>query len=224
MTSFLGSARTSRIALFALGTLMLCAVSAYGATLITSAQIRDNTIQSRDVRNGTLGVVDLSVAARRALKGAKGATGATGPAGPAGASGGTGAAGPRGLSAWDTIPSGTTITNAFRHTMASNVAGSFQYTIQLPGIAPTKMVNADVNFAPAAGVSDGDAACTGTLTAPTAPPGKVCLYVNFTETGTTALNGIVSPEFGDRMFSIVWNDTGADAQAGVAASWAYTAP
>ncbi len=76
--------------------------TAWAAATITSASIKDGSIQSRDiangrlgvagvdVRDGSLGVVDLSAAARRALRGA------SGPAGPAGATGATGATGPAG--------------------------------------------------------------------------------------------------------------------------------
>lgn len=45
---------------------------------VRSTEIRDGGVRSRDVRNRTLGVRDLSIAARQSLRGA---TGATGPAG-----------------------------------------------------------------------------------------------------------------------------------------------
>jgi collagen triple helix repeat protein len=84
---------------------------AFAGQFVTSAQIKDQTIQSRDidtgavasneVRNGSLVLGDLSVDARNALKGqtgAKGATGATGAKGDTGAKGADGKDGKDGLS------------------------------------------------------------------------------------------------------------------------------
>ena len=64
--------------------------TAYAAVVITGANVKDGSlrsadiadgrhgVQSRDVKNGSLGVIDLSAAARARLKGNAGATGATG--------------------------------------------------------------------------------------------------------------------------------------------------
>src|SRR3954468_21273931 len=46
---------------------------------VSSSEIRNGGVRSRDVRDRTLGVKDLSIAARKSLRGA------TGPTGPAGA-------------------------------------------------------------------------------------------------------------------------------------------
>ncbi len=80
--------------------------------LITGRDIRDGSITSADVSNGTLRLRDLRPAARRALRGAQGPRGPQGPAGvtsaergregaqgvqgPQGPQGATGPAGPRG--------------------------------------------------------------------------------------------------------------------------------
>ena len=48
---------------------------AYAATQITSAQIKDGTIQAKDIKRGTITTTNLSAAAKKAM---------TGPAGPAG--------------------------------------------------------------------------------------------------------------------------------------------
>lgn len=72
---------------------------AVAGVMITGKQIKDGTVTSADVKDRTLGVGDLSPAARNSLQGAPGATGANGPpgaTGPAGATGATGAAGPTG--------------------------------------------------------------------------------------------------------------------------------
>jgi len=85
--------------------------TAYAAVIITGANVKDgslrsgdiadgfNGVQSRDVKDASLGTIDLSAAARSALKGnagpagATGASGAAGPTGAAGTAGATGAAG-----------------------------------------------------------------------------------------------------------------------------------
>jgi hypothetical protein len=87
--------------------LVIAAVAAGGGApvQITGDQIKDGTIDSRDIKNGTIKLVDLASSTRVTLKGETGDTGATGPSGPKGATGAagqqgaqgaTGAAGPAG--------------------------------------------------------------------------------------------------------------------------------
>ncbi|MEO5576420.1 MAG: hypothetical protein ABIR67_05840 [Gaiellaceae bacterium] len=67
--------------------------------LITGSQIKDGTIQSRDIQNGTIRRTDLGAAMLSSLQGdggPRGAQGIAGPAGPAGPQGATGAPGPQG--------------------------------------------------------------------------------------------------------------------------------
>jgi len=72
--------------------------------LITGAQIKDGTIESRYVKNGAITRLDIADATEAALRGQRGPRGAAGmqgvagPAGPAGPQGATGAAGPAGPS------------------------------------------------------------------------------------------------------------------------------
>jgi hypothetical protein len=72
------------VALLAL--VMATTGSAVAASLITSKQIKDGTIQTKDI----------SKKAQKALKGKRGATGPAGAAGPAGPQGPAGAAGAKG--------------------------------------------------------------------------------------------------------------------------------
>jgi hypothetical protein len=74
-----------------------------------------NSVGTRQVVNGSLGTIDMSASARRALKGnkgakgaagLKGATGAPGPAGPQGAQGPPGAQGAQGPPGPSTGPAG----------------------------------------------------------------------------------------------------------------------
>ena len=64
--------------------------------LITSAQIKDGTIASRDIKNGSIGKADMSVNALSSLRGPRGLAGAAGPQGAAGAQGAQGPAGVQG--------------------------------------------------------------------------------------------------------------------------------
>ena len=63
--------------------------------LITGAQVKDGTIESRDIKNGSIGRADIADAAEAAFRGQRGAVGAQGPVGPAGVQG---PAGPQGTS------------------------------------------------------------------------------------------------------------------------------
>jgi hypothetical protein len=77
-----------KIAVAVIGTALVVAAtaSAGAVALITSANIKDGTIQT----------VDLSAKAKRALKGSRGPAGARGAAGAAGATGPAGSQGPPG--------------------------------------------------------------------------------------------------------------------------------
>jgi len=70
--------------------------SAYAATKITGANIKDGTVTGRDVKNRSLGVAKLSPAAVSALARAQGADGSQGPKGDRGEPGPSGPAGPAG--------------------------------------------------------------------------------------------------------------------------------
>ena len=83
-------------------TVSLSAGGAYAATLIGTAQLKNNSVTSAKIKDKTITAKDLSPAAKKALTGPAGATGAagaTGPAGPAGGTGATGATGATGSSA-----------------------------------------------------------------------------------------------------------------------------
>ncbi len=61
--------------------------TSYAAVKITGSNIADGSVTTKDVKNKTLNLKDLSPATKGKLKGAPGAKGATGPAGPAGPAG-----------------------------------------------------------------------------------------------------------------------------------------
>ena len=144
----------------------------------------------------------------------------SGPAGPTGA---TGASGPRGVSAWDVIPSGQTVTGNFGLS-DSYAIGSYYQSISIPARATAALTTEQINFSADAfaATTDDDATCTGTAAAPTAPAGKVCMYL-YQQSGSVGLNGFQAQNLAAQTFYIVWNVASAGA-AQMAFTWAYTAP
>ena len=80
---------------------LACGGSATAGSLITGAQIRDDSVTGADIRDGSVSSADLGAAARAAAsrrgpRGPRGKTGKAGKAGPAGPIGLTGPVGPVG--------------------------------------------------------------------------------------------------------------------------------
>ena len=217
-------------------------------------------VTSAQIKNGTIKLKDLSRAVRKALlndtgptgprgatgptgpKGAKGATGAKGTTGAKGATGATGATGQAGASVFDggSIPSGATITGAWGGRYITAVEGSQQnsylLSVSFPLPAPVALTDAKVQFgASTAGpVGDADPACTGSVANPTAPAGKVCIYVNEGPNGTRSnvtLTGFklsaagVNTEADRYGFEVRMVDAGTvPGTLRAEGTWAYTAP
>ena len=215
-----GSTSIAFVALFI--ALVGGAVALPGANTVDSGDIKDNTVRSRDIRNKTIQVKDISVAARKALKGA---TGATGPRGAAGTSIFT-----------SSIPSGRTVAGAWGgRYIAPQLAVNNSYLISssFPVKAPAGLSDTQVNAAPNAAAGDPDATCTGSSDNPTAPAGKVCIYIsranNAQVTGFRLTNpGVAGTSRGDAYgFIVRILDTGTvgnTATTNAEGTWAYTAP
>lgn len=121
------------------------------------------------------------------------------------------------------IPSGTTVTGeiTFDGHQPNNTT-SDRLGIDLPGTAPVALTSATVNFA--TGGTDNDATCTGSATAPTAPPGKVCIYLSGAGSGVSDFDGRVGL-LPTRHFMVSFKPLGSDnGDMTFLASWAYTAP
>jgi hypothetical protein len=115
------------------------------------------------------------------------------------------------------------------------VAGAdYTTTIQLPGLVPTPgLSSVDVNFAADGNLetTDDDASCTGSLIAPTAPPGKLCMYPDNTGfpvplglRNVVQVNGSAITEATARgVFQVNWSSP-AIGDMYVGFSYAYTAP
>ena len=154
--------------------------------------------------------------------------GGAGGSGLAGAPGPTGQAGARGFSAWDAIPSGQTVTGSTiwdEAVIADNQ--DFRIYVPFPGKAtPAITLSTMINFASDSwdDTIDDDATCTGTKLAPTAPPGKVCIYRhgnNFAD-NVSGNDNYVNGRDGFYVDAMSNGTPGQDMN--VAFSWAYTAP
>ena len=156
------------------------------------------------------------------LLAAAGATGPAGLQGPAGAKGDTGPAGPAG----GPIPSGGTVTGIAEWEFGTSTEGA-TFSVQLPGDPGKILTQTDVNFSSHGNqgpgvVADADRECTGTVFNPTAPPGRVCLYLWGYAQGTYDL---VGGAYNLRVpaFYVTWHSSNPNGIS-VEASWAYTAP
>lgn len=211
-------APSPRTVVLVLAAAVMLLVSATGGAvagrLITGKQIKDGSIAKRDLAPSA-----------RGLQGPQGEAGPQGAPGQAGQDGAQGDPGPRGFSAWEAIPSGVTVTGeVFYDSSTTGSNGTDTTSVSLPGVAPVALSLTEVNFkAGTPNAADSDAACTGTAAAPTAPPGKVCLYSNGTS-GLTLMNGRIGV-LPKRGFTIEWKPSltaGTDMYLDIA--WAYTAP
>jgi hypothetical protein len=181
--------------------------TAYAAKLITSQDIKNSTIRSVDVKNGslrgadlkdgTVGLADLSPAVKSAIS-----------------------------SSWDpskTLVRGQTITGSTYYQIDSSSAGQqLNQTVAFPARAPAALKSA--NFAPdtSAATTDDDPTCTGTYSAPTAPPGQLCAYSESTF-GVTAVNLTTLFPGEDKGFVVRATAAGAGGIT-IDMSWAYRAP
>ena len=124
-----------------------------------------------------------------------------------------------------TIPSGMTVTG-FRIWEGPAVANNalIQFTVDLPAQAPS--APSDVNFASSVYAIDDDLTCTGTSSAPTAPAGKVCIYIYGVLNIDTASGSVGVAAFADRAFAVAFltNTASVGADTYLYFSWAYRAP
>ena len=170
----------------------------------------------------------------RGLPGPVGPTGAAGPAGPAGSPGpagprgAAGEPGPRGVAAWERIPSGVTVTDVFMLDSATpGSTGSDVLTLRLPGLPASALGWDDVSFgADSPQVRDADPACTGSNEDPTAPPGKICLYLTDRPLRMSEIEGIAVGTRPVPSFFVTYRPATSEAglEMFMGGTWAYTAP
>jgi hypothetical protein len=163
--------------------------SAMAARLITGAEIKDGSVRARDARNGSLGGRDFRRGSiggkafkRSSLTGRVVRLGSIEPKDLAGAGRALATA------AGATIAPGKTMKGVWggRFTTPYNSSNreeadrnSHVLFVSFPAPVPEPLAADEVNFKSAgAKTADPDAGCNGTLSAPSAPPGKVCVYLN----------------------------------------------
>jgi hypothetical protein len=133
------------------------------------------------------------------------------------------------------VPGGKTLTGAWMIQVvpepgpARNLIGETLVSFPVP--APVALTNANIRFAPtaAATLSSRDSTCKGTVNNPTAPRGKVCIYVsnandqgpNFGFRNGTASGFNIHANNRRHGFRISAQGTG---NLFIAGTWAYTAP
>jgi len=194
------------------------------ASLIDGSQIAKNTLPGDRVKTNSLSGAQIN---ERILGKVPNAATAD-VARNAGRLGGLPAAGYDSLRQ-QTIPSGTTVIGAFGISSRVPVGGGgpndVREVVSLPGLASADLTDATVNFANAAGAADADGTCAGSAATPSAPPGKVCLYLSATQGAGTTVDGAAIPQLaGSRQGFVVHAATGAGSDTGVFGTWAYTAP
>ena len=217
---------------------------------IPANRLKAGSITGKQINEQTLGNVPSATRAQRVTLAdrATNAQRATN-ADNALALGGTAAAGYLSFAS-RSIPSGVTVTGAFgigsnvtvavtttivqppgadasTPTAATSVAAmtsDIRQVVQLPGPAPADLSDATVNFANA-GAADADPACSGTAAAPTAPAGKVCLYLSSAAGAGTIVDGQAIPGLaGSRSGFVVHAANTTLGEVGAFGTWAYTAP
>jgi hypothetical protein len=125
----------------------------------------------------------------------------------------------------DPLPSGKTETGAWSIFDGSTTAPAFA-GVTLPFRAPVALSDTTVNFqANSNGIaSDDDSACAGTAQTPSAPPGKVCIYLaGGSQASASALSGHAIGLPGPSAVGFEIDSTVADTATGKG-TWAYTAP
>ncbi|MCU1398284.1 MAG: hypothetical protein JWN62_1393 [Acidimicrobiales bacterium] len=141
--------------------------------------------------------------------------------------GGGGAQGPQGLqgpASYDKIPSGKTVVGFEAYDADATMANSVHnFIVHLPGKAGVNLTDATVNFANTftPTTPENDVACTGTFAAPTAPVGKVCLYLS-PKLSLNKVYGFGVTALKDTAFDVAINTNLGDNY--VELTWAYTAP
>lgn len=143
------------------------------------------------------------------------------------ASGGSPRPAPAAIAALATIPSGVTVTGEYvldSHQPTTPFPSSDVFAITLPGVAPVALTPATVNFAAGSPSGDADPACTGSYGVPTAPRGKVCIYVSLS--GGLALPGPIgySATLPTKAFHVIFTPSTTGGDLYLYLTWAYTAP
>jgi hypothetical protein len=202
----------------AIAAVIVSSPSQLGKNVVTGKKIKKNAVTSKKVKDHSLLGKDFKSGQL-----------------PAGAKGDKGDKGDPGTSVFaSSLPSGQTMKGVWGGRFPTPTANTYQDSprIGFPVPAPAGLTDAQVSF-PAgtanAAPADLDPTCTGTAEAPTAPAGKVCVYVDSQSASVTSL--VAQQLDGENSeqsklgFGVVVTATGAANASTVArGTWAYTAP
>lgn len=202
---------------------------------VGSRELRDNAVRSVDIRNGTLRAPDFARGVLARTTGPQGPAGAAGPQGPEGRQGPVGvpgrpgvqgAAGPAGRNASQPLQSGETVYGVLGgEALATTSANGLQQWISLPAPAPAVLDNAHIGIEQNTMTADADPDCTGTVDAPTAPAGQLCIYfLQHDPAMCQDETGFAAPQLGRYGFVFRIALEGMSGSCLVQGVWVYTAP
>lgn len=120
------------------------------------------------------------------------------------------------------IPSGRTVIGGW-DVWEDSATNAATRVVSLPADAGVELTDECVNFNPGPTQVDDDPSCAGSVAEPTAPPGRVCLYVN---PGAIAavLAGQAAVATGTARRHTFAIATAANGDGIASGTWAYTAP
>lgn len=185
---------------------------------VGTKQIKNDAVTSKKVKNNSLSVGDFRASQRSRLRGPRGFQGPQGSQGPKGPQG------EPGRSALATLRSGETLEGGFAlDTQASGPAGGdYGAWVPFPISLEQTVTSAQMTV-----VQPGETSptCTGTEGAPTAPPGRLCVYVRGVTAGDTVSALARSVKSSQHGFLVLVTSTAAEgADVFAYGTWAYTAP
>jgi hypothetical protein len=213
---------------FAIGGAGAYAAGALPKNSVGAKQLKRNAVTSKKVKDGTLRAADFASgqlqAGPRGQVGPQGDRGPIGEQGPQGKEGPEGKEGKQGASGFSVLsgppPSGTTMAGYFGDQMPLATGKKFTMGISFP-IPLASGQPAAVVFAPGVSGATTDATCEGNHNAPTAPPGKVCVYSKGSSgAGTPDISNVSQVGFGIGVPASGGNPD----FVGFNGVWAYTAP
>jgi hypothetical protein len=193
----------------------LTAGTAVSAALITGKDVKNSSLTGKDVKNSSLTGKDVRSGSLEAADFGAGQL----PAGPQGA---TGPTGPAGADATDPLESGQTVVGGWRfNAYADTTADTSGDWVALGAVTNDPITLPDVMVDQ---VTPGET-CAGTSAAPTAPAGRLCIYVTAStnlQSRTVAAANITSVAQ-QRGFSLTWAAAAVGSYGDVFV-WAYTEP
>jgi hypothetical protein len=182
---------------------------------IYNRDIHTDAINSRTIRAGGIAFSDLSLSARRSLQSSPVASGTT----------------VRGVIGGDFEGMAATVGGPCENNCDWGVDASLPFPAPVGLDDAHVLVDVSLCGSDCTGITaDSDesasaATCTGTLDLPTAPAGKVCIYVAGASNAVNVIGFSVRPGTGTSKygFKLGWGSTAAD-DTFIDAVWAYTAP